>query len=191
MDLNFNVVRQSLFHGSLNQGQVDGLDAIMTAINEFKLQDKRQAAYILATAYHETAFTMQPIKEYGSDKYLSKYDTGRLAKNLGNTPEADGDGQKYCGRGYVQLTGAENYRKMSQLTGFNLIKSPELARRHSIAAKIMLHGMTKGMFTGKRLSDYISSIKCDYINARRIINGIDAAEKIARYAEKFDKALSY
>lgn len=191
MKLDFAKVRASLFGGKLTQDQVDGLNAIVQAMNEFKLQDKRQAAYILATTYHETAKTMQPISERGSDAYLSKYDTGKLAAALGNTPQADGDGQKYKGRGYVQLTGAANYRKMSALTGFNLIRQPELANSPKIAAQIMLHGMTKGMFTGKRLSDYINSVKCDYSNARRIINGMDRANDIAEYAKLFDSALSY
>ncbi len=191
MKLDFAKVRASLFGGKLTQDQVDGLNTIVQAINDFKLQDKRQAAYILATAYHETAKTMQPISERGSDAYLSKYDTGRLAAALGNTPQADGDGQKYKGRGYVQLTGTANYRKMSTLTGFNLLKNPEYANRPNIAAQIMMHGMTKGLFTGKRLSDYINSIKCDYKGARRIINGMDRANDIAEYAERFDDALSY
>lgn len=191
MKLDFAKVRASLFGGRLTQDQVDGLNTIVQAMNEFKLQDKRQAAYILATAYHETAKTMQPISERGSDAYLSKYDTGKLAAALGNTPQADGDGQKYKGRGYVQLTGAANYRKMSALTGFNLIKNPDYANRPNIAAQIMMHGMTKGMFTGKRLSDYINSVKCDYSNARRIINGMDRANDIGEYAKLFDVALSY
>lgn len=191
MKLDFAKVRASLFSGKLTQSQVDGLNTIVQAMNEFKLQDKRQAAYILATTYHETAKTMQPISERGSDAYLSKYDTGKLAAALGNTPQADGDGQKYKGRGYVQLTGAANYRKMSALTGFNLIRQPELANSPKIAAQIMLYGMTRGMFTGKRLSDYINSVKCDYSNARRIINGMDRANDIAEYARLFDAALSY
>ncbi len=91
----------------------------------------------------------------------------------------------------MQLTGAANYRKMTTLTGFNLIKNPEYANRPNIAAQIMMHGMTKGLFTGKRLSDYINSIKCDYKGARRIINGTDRADDIAEYAERFDDALSY
>lgn len=191
MKLDFAKIRASLFGGKLTQSQVDGLNTIVQAMNEFKLQDKRQAAYILATTYHETAKTMQPISERGSDTYLSKYDTGKLAAALGNTPQADGDGQKYKGRGYVQLTGAANYRKMSALTGFNLIRQPELANSPKIAAQIMLYGMTRGMFTGKRLSDYINSVKCDYSNARRIINGMDRANDIAEYAKLFDSALSY
>lgn len=174
MKLDFAKVRTSLFSGKLTQSQVDGLNAIMQAINDFKLQDKRQAAYILATAYHETAKTMQPITEYGSDAYLrgKKY-------------------WPYIGRGYVQLTWEDNYRKMSTLTGFNLVKNPDYAKRPAVAAKIMMHGMTKGLFTGKRLSDYINSIKCDYKGARRIINGTDRASDIAEYAERFDDALSY
>lgn len=46
------------------------------------------------------------LTEYASGK---AYDTGRLAKKLGNTPEADGDGEKFKGRGGIGLTGHDNY----------------------------------------------------------------------------------
>lgn len=174
MNLNFNTIKPSLFHGRFTQDQVDGLDILMAAINEHKLQSLQQAAYVLATAYHETDQTMQPVTEYGSLAYL---------KSKPYWP--------YIGRGYSQLTWEENYRKMSNLTGFNLVKNPDYAKRPAVAAKIIMHGMTKGMFTGKRLSDYISSLKCDYEGARRIINGTDRAKLIAGYAEKFEKALSH
>jgi hypothetical protein len=42
--------------------------------------------------------------------------------------------------------------------------------------------MRKGLFTGKKLGDYISASGCDYKNARRIINGVDQAALIAQYA---------
>lgn len=173
MKLDFSKIRQSLF-SKLTQSQVDGLNAVLQAINDYKLQDKRQAAYIFATAYHETAKTMQPITEQGSDSYL---------KSKPYYP--------YIGRGYVQLTWKDNYRKFSTLTGFNLVQQPELACRPAIAAQIMMQGMAKGLFTGKRLSDYINSIKCDYVNARRIINGTDRADDIAGYANSFNDALIY
>lgn len=57
----------------------------------------RMAAF-LAQIGHESGQLLY-VRELGNDQYLSKYDTGRLAKRLGNTPEADGDGQKYRSRG--------------------------------------------------------------------------------------------
>jgi hypothetical protein len=140
---------------------------------------------LLATAWHETAATMQPITEYGGRKYFDKYDTGKLAKALGNTPEADGDGYTYRGRGYVQLTGRANYAKAGLALGLDLLRNPDLALQPTVAGKILVTGCTEGWFTGKKLSDY-----ADYRNMRRVVNGTDKADAIARYAETFEAALA-
>ncbi|WP_225914422.1 hypothetical protein [Pseudomonas atacamensis] len=72
---------------------------------------KRQAAF-LAQVGHESG-QLQYVRELGGDQYLSKYDTGTLAAKLGNTPAADGDGQRYRGRGLIQVTGHDNYLRCS------------------------------------------------------------------------------
>jgi putative chitinase len=143
----------------------------------------RWIAYILATVYHETAATMQPITEYGSVKYFDKYDVGRLAARLGNTPEADGDGYKYRGRGYVQITGRANYEK------FGIEDDPDKALEVGVAAKIAYDGMINGTFTGKKLADYFNSQRSDWVGARRIINGMDRADLIGGYGKLFMEAL--
>lgn len=68
---------------------------------------KRMAAF-LAQVGHESGH-LQYVRELGGTAYLAKYDTGKLAERLGNTPEADGDGQLYRGRGLIQVTGRYNY----------------------------------------------------------------------------------
>lgn len=87
---------------------------------------KRIAAF-LAQIGHESG-ELRYVRELGSDQYLSKYDTGTLAARLGNSPEADGDGQKYRGRGLIQITGRRNYLACSQaLFGDErLLQQPEL-----------------------------------------------------------------
>ena len=133
---------------------------------------RNQMAYLLATTYHETAHTMRPIKERGSDKYLrsKKY-------------------YPFIGRGYCQLTWQENYKKASKLLGVDCVKSPDLLLKPENAARVIISGMTEGWFTGKKLSDYITLQKSDFKNARRIINGKDKADLIAEYAKQYDKAL--
>lgn len=177
----FNAVRPMF--GKLKQSQVDGLNALLRATESLPITHR---AYLLATAFHETAKTMQPITEYGPRSYFSKYDTGRLASALGNTPQADGDGYTYRGRGYVQITGRRNYAKASEALGVDFVGNPDLALRPDYAARILVLGCSEGWFTGRKLEDYLPG---DYVGARRVVNGTDRAEMIAGYAENFEAAL--
>lgn len=174
-----------MFGGRLSQAQVQGIETLLAATAGM---DVTHRAYLLATAKHETADTMRPITEYGGRKYFDKYDTGKLAKALGNTPEADGDGFKYRGRGYVQITGLANYRKAAKATGADLVNNPDGALNPDLAARILVRGCSEGWFTGRKLSDYLPG---DYIGARRVVNGTDRASLIAGYAEVFESALGH
>ncbi|NOT86083.1 MAG: hypothetical protein HOP02_15175 [Methylococcaceae bacterium] len=147
---------------------------------------------MLATVKHECADTWRPITERGSKTYCAKYETGTpIGKRLGNT--TPGDGWKYRGRGYVQITGRANYEKLSKAlhlpVGENLVDYPENALIPAVAYGIMSYGMRNGTFTGKKLQDYMGGDACDYKNARRIINGVDQCELIKGYAEKFESIL--
>lgn len=95
---------------------------------------QRQAMFI-AQVMHESG-EFRYLEELGNDAYLSKYDTGPLAKRLGNTPEADGDGQLYKGRGLIQITGKDNYQKCGHALQLPLLKNPELLEepRHAVAS---------------------------------------------------------
>lgn len=170
----------------MSQKQKEGVTTVVNATRHLPL---KQRAYLLATTYHETAMTMQPITEFGGRKYFDKYDTGDLAKALGNSPELDGDGFFFRGRGYVQITGRANYEKAGRKLKVDLVNKPDLALVPRIAASIMIQGSVEGWFTGKKLSDYINDTKTDYVNARRIINGVDKAKTIASYATTFEEAL--
>ena len=189
IDFNFAEYKRLFNETVLTQKFVDSVNGLFQVFNEYNNEGGTNllyVAYMLATSYHETAYTMQAIKEYGSYKYLSKYDTGRLAKVLGNTPEADGDGILYAGRGHVMITGLDNYKKFTKLLGIDLVKNPDLALDPVVSAKILTIGSLRGVFTTKKLSDYIRTGKrLDFIRARAVINGTDKAESIALHAEKF------
>ncbi len=133
---------------------------------------RNQLAYVLATAYHETAHTMKPVREYGGETYLKtkKY-------------------YPYVGMGYVQLTWLDNYKKASTKIGVDFVENPRLLLDPKYATPILLIGMIEGWFTGKKLSDYITLSKSDFLNARRIINGVDKKELIAGYAKEYDQDL--
>lgn len=172
-------------YGRVDQETVDAIEFLLKSFET----DERWTliptiAYAFATIKHETAHTFRPITEYGGVRYFDKYDTGKLARKLGNSPEKDGDGYKYRGRGYVQLTGKSNYAK------YGIASKPEQALDPQKAFEIMTDGMHTGAYTGKKLSDYFTARKADYINARRIINGTDKAAVIAKYAKQFESILN-
>lgn len=152
------------------------------------MQDIRYKAYVLATVLRECGPTFEVAVERGPLAYFKKYDPGTtLGKVLGNTQM--GDGFKFRGRGYVQLTGRNNYTKFSKLLNEDLLSYPDNVLDEGTSYAIMSEGMLKGLFTGISLSHYINSSFCDYVNARRIINGVDHAGEIAISARLFEKCL--
>lgn len=175
----FDTIRDGL--GSLSQSQVDGINALLKATEGLPT---RHRAYILATSWHETARTMQPITEYGARSHFDKYEPSTsIGRALGNT--LIGDGYKYRGRGYVQITGRANYQKASLATGRDLITDPDKALDPDVAAHIIVKGMTEGWFTGKKMADYVT-----YSEMRRVVNGTDKAGAISLYAVIFERALA-
>jgi len=153
-----------VFGTSLSQSQVDGTERILDEAQR-RGTPLRHLAYILSTAYHETAHTMQPVREMGGEKYLR-------SKRY----------YPWVGEGLVQVTWEENHRKFGATAPGQMMTWP-------IALRAIFDGMTKGLFTGKKLEDYIKGDRCDYVGARRIVNGTDRDDDLAGYAVTFEKAL--
>jgi putative chitinase len=188
-----------LFGGKLDQGQVDGQEAILTRWEtEPPTDDLRHLAYALATTKHETASEMLPIEEYGKGEGQSY---GK------KDPET---GQAYYGRGYVQLTWRENYARATielALTGEDDLEwHADRALDPIIAAEVMFLGMTEGWFrTGddgkpETLGKYFNETRDDPYGAREIVNGdkhivpawshgVSIGNLIADYHAKFLEAL--
>ena len=191
----FDFSRVQLFGGSLSQKQVEGMTAILDYWEaKHAANDKRWLAYLLGTAFHETDRKMQPIREYGGNAYFDKRygpppvgQNPGLAKSLGNTQQ--GDGSRYCGRGFVQLTGRRNYIDWTARLNIDLVGNPDLCLTLVPATRILIEGSIKGTFTGRRLDQYFNATTADWKNARRIINGLDKAELIASHAKNFYAAI--
>lgn len=181
-----------MFGGKLSQSQVNGIDAILTA-NEIYRVGNKQFAYILATIYHETGVvinkqlirTFQPVEEMGKGKGRVY---GAKVKHSGEKYELPD--KIYYGRGHTQNTWYEIYEKLTVLAkkqghDWDFLNNPELLLQMQPSIWATFTTMQTGLYTGRKLSDYINTQKCDYINARRIINGTDKAELIAGYANQF------
>jgi len=170
----YNSIRKNF---KLTTQNISGFDYITKEAIKRKIP-LGHLAYILSTVWHETAHTMQPIRELGGETYLKskKY-------------------YPYVGMGYVQLTWKVNYQKATKYfkdvlkINVDFVKNPKLLLKPEYAAIILFVGMQEGWFTGKKLSDYINSSERDYENARRIVNGTDKAKLLADYANKFREAL--
>lgn len=172
----FRTYHKSARGKSLVQSQVDGLSFLLDVIEmDAAWKTLPQASYFLATIAHETAWTFEPIKEYRG-KVLS-------AAQKRYWPSG------YYGRGYIQLTWARNYDLAGKKLGVDLLGNPDLALKPEVAYDIASHGMREGWFTGKKLSNYINSKTTDYLNARRIVNGVDKAAHIAGIAESLESCL--
>ena len=180
--------------GPLTQPLVDSLEFLLGKMEQDSRfggteVDRRQLAYCLATFKWETAHTMRPIDEIGSEARFNRLygPQTKVGKILGNTKP--GDGALFHGRGYVQLTGRRNYTKAKKLTGVDLLSDPDAVKEPALAYQIAVQGMIDGWFTGKKLSQFIKDGVTDYENARTIINGHDKAQTIADIARRFSEVL--
>ncbi|HMW39286.1 MAG: hypothetical protein K1X68_13600 [Saprospiraceae bacterium] len=158
----------------LSNTQLINASLIIMKFQKYGDEDLRKLNYILATAYHESKF--YPISELraspGTDTYKRQsayWDSG------------------FYGRGFVQLTFEDNYRKFAKILGLDLVANPDLALEANVSAFILVYGMMNGVFTGRKLSDYIQYQKVDYVGARKVVNGQDRADLIASYAQKISQ----
>ncbi len=116
-----------------------------------------ELAQFLAQVKHESwdfnrlAEKPQPgVKNYFSKKYDPKY-APSTAKILGN--KNVGDGAKYHGRGYIQLTGRDNYRMAGDALKLPLLQQPEMASNPEVAAKIAV------WYWNSRVKPFVTNFK--------------------------------
>ncbi len=142
---------------------------ILTAIQDAGINDPGHGAYVLATSSLESQH--KPQKEWKAREGTVIWETAQ--KYYWHTG--------YYGRGFVQLTLEDNYRKWSQKLGVDLLSNPDLALKVDIAARILCEGMRDGEFTGHKLADYGSGRTYDVGGARTIVNPGEGARKLGLF----------
>lgn len=103
------------------------------ALESRGMRDPAVLIAAIATIGVETDGTFRPIDEVGDVSYFTRMYEGRA--DLGNTRK--GDGARYHGRGYIQLTGRSNYDEYGTKLGFPLEQKPDLAKTPEVAAAVL------------------------------------------------------
>jgi predicted chitinase len=180
-DVFFDRVRKKPFGGSLNAGQVEGMEALLDMWRElYPDADVRFIANSLSQIHRETGGRMVPVRETFASS---------AAQAIARLDNAWSNGQLkwvkspywrtgFFGRGHIQLTHEANYRKMGLRLGVDLVNNPGLALDMRISAKIAIIGMVEGHFTGRKLADYFNATTDDPAGARRIVNGPDGTDAL-------------
>ncbi len=155
-------------------------------------------AYILATIRHECGQTMLPTKEE-TNPVKAPWLKGKYLPYMHGF---DYDGSKhpvtghlYFGRGYTQNTWYYIHKKIKDLTGHDIVNNPDLLLVPEISWQVTELFMSKGFYTGKKLSDYFNDTLKDFsraaYNARSIINPYDHADLVRDYFLQFFYAIRF
>jgi predicted chitinase len=174
-------------YGKLSPAKVKALDFLISKLETCRFKLETQMAYILATIFHETNGTFEPVIEgywlkSNRKNKLYNYYLANNHKALKSIFPNGVNGLTYEGRGFVQLTHDYNYE------AFGLKDNPDSAMDPETAFMVIEKGLANGTF-GHKLQSHVNEVKTDYVNARRCVNGTDKAKLIAGYAEQFAKWL--
>jgi predicted chitinase len=101
-----------------------------------------------------------PIREFGDESYFTRMYEGRA--ELGNTEP--GDGSRFCGRGFIQITGRSNYKRYGDAFGIDLLSDPDLALEPAVAVKILVK-----YFVDRGIPPMAA--RGDWQGVRRAVNG--------------------
>lgn len=190
-----------VFSTSLSQAQVAGMEAILDA-GEAERLPLPHMANVLAQVKRETGGYMLPIKEtvlpHHKDKNPSDATVIRrldraFAKGLLPWVKRPYWRDGAFGRGPIQITHWHNYERVGKVLGVDLRGDPSKALDPQIGARIAVVGMKLGLFTGKKLADYLFPEAISLppsLNPRRIVNGKDGSDaEVAAAHRAFASAL--
>ena len=133
---------------------------IASCLKELGMGDKLVLIAAAATIAIETGWKFIPIKEFGGDSYFTRMYEGR--RDLGNIVQ--GDGPRFAGRGFVQITGRANYQDYGHKIGVDLLDDPDKALQPNVSAMILAtFFLERGIPVAAR--------NADWKKVRRIVNG--------------------
>jgi putative chitinase len=159
------------------------LAPLNAAMVEFDINTPERQAAFLAQIAHESG-NLRYVRELASG---AAYDTGRLAERLGNTPEDDGDGERYKGRGLIQITGAANYSACSAALygdSQHLLDHPELLELPDAACR------SAAWFWASRKLNALADVG-DFLRiTKRINGGTNGLNDRVAYWERAQKVLA-
>lgn len=189
----FDAVRTNILNGILSQSQVDALNAIDASWQKHGNTDPQAKAYVLSTIQNEVGNGMLPKAEnlnYSAEQihavWPTRFPTTGAAQlyahnpvklgnfvyagRYGNGDVASGDGFKYRGHGY-QTTFKDAFKMFGGLLGVDLVTDPSVLDRDvGLAADVLIIGMVRGLYTGKKIGDYFTATKADAYDARDTVN---------------------
>jgi hypothetical protein len=174
-----NFPSDALSGKTLTADRQTGFEAIFDVWDSVEHYDVLEwIAYALATAWHETGATMQPVREgfKKTDQEACDHVTAYCQKKgISNYAARLSNGNSYYGRGYVQLTHADNYKKMGAKLGMgdSLYDNPESVLQAGLSAKILIVGLMDGLFRPAKgtLFDYFNGQSQRWFDARDLVNG--------------------
>jgi putative chitinase len=152
---------------------------VESTLTGYGITDRIEFAAIMAQCAHESG-NFKFLKELGPDSYFQKYE-GRA--DLGNNQP--GDGLKFKGRGFIQITGRDLYTQAGAYLGIDLVNQPELAEDPVTAAKLVLFFFFKYKKSRTAGVDWN-----DCTAVTRIVNGgtnglPDRVAKFSAYQQKY------
>jgi predicted chitinase len=155
---------------------------LVQAMIHCEISTPLRAAAFLAQIAHESAELRFMQELWGPTAQQKKYEPpSDLAKSLGNTQP--GDGFRYRGRGPIQITGRDNYKKYGDLLGVDLIGNPDLAAQPEYAFQ------TAGLFWKMRGLNELADAEDFTTITKRINGGLNGLAERERYYEVAKKAL--
>lgn len=177
------------------------MNSLLAALEAFGrpmgLDRPHRLAHFLAQLLHESGSLRHDREVWGPTPQQRKYDTGRLARQLGNTPAPDGDGRRYRGRTAGMITGRANYAAFTAWArrldagAPDFVKEPEKANTDPWEGLGPLWYWDAGNPEGRSLNRYADDNNIEMIT-RRINGGMNGfADRVDAYVRAALVLLGY